>query len=66
MSFMNPEATRKARKTHWGNIKLISKTKGTSMSTKTKDVIVDTNVSTSKITNQRKNSIMHLTKKRKK
>ena len=62
-SFMNHEATRKARKTYWGNIKLISKTKGTSVSTKTKDVIIDANVHTDKITHQRKNGIMHVTKR---
>ena len=44
-------------------MKLISKTKGTSVSTKTKDVIVDGNVDTSKVTHQRKNAIMHLTTK---
>ena len=48
MSFMNPEATRKPRKNQRGNVKLISKTKGTSVSTKTKEVIVDANVCTKK------------------
>ena len=42
---------------------LMSKTKGTSVSTKTKEVIVDRNVDTSKVTHQRKNAITHLKKR---
>ena len=63
MSFTNPEATRLARKKHWGNTKLTSKTKGSSVSTKTKEVIVEGNVDTRKITHLRKNGIVHLTKR---
>ena len=63
MTFLNPRRTAFVRKKHWGNVKLISKTKGSSVSTKTKDVIVDANVDSSKVTHQRNSGIMHLTKR---
>ena len=44
-------------------MKLISKTKGASVSTKTKNVIVEGNVNSSKVTHQRNSGIVHLTKR---
>jgi len=63
MCFLNKIATKRCRKQHWGNFHLISKTKGSSIGTKTKDVIVDANVNTSKTLHQRKNGMIHLTKR---
>ena len=61
--FLNQRATELVGKMHWGNMKLISKTKGASVSTKTKNVIVDGNVDSSKVTHQRNSGIVHLTKR---
>ena len=64
LSFLNKEAVRNSNKTHWGNYKLISKTTSSSaVSTQTKNVIIDANVDTTKVTHQRKNGLYHLTKK---
>ena len=61
--FLNQRATELVGKMHWGNMKLISKTKGASVSAKTKNVIVDGNVDSSKVTHQRNSGIVHLTKR---
>ena len=63
MTFLNERATAMLGKTHWGNVKLTSKTKGTSVSTKTKDAIAEGNVDSSKVTHQRNSGIMCLTKR---
>ena len=65
MSSMDEENTKSANKQHWDNFKLISKSVSSSASMKTKNVIIEANIDSSKITHQKLSSLTNLTKKQK-
>ena len=62
---MDEENTKSANKQHWDNFKLISKSVSSSASMKTKNVIIEANIDSSKITHQKLSSLTNLTKKQK-
>ena len=65
MTYIYEENTIRANDEHLSDLKLISKIGGSSVSRKTKNVIADANVNSFKITHQKHNGVIQLTKKEK-
>ena len=59
---MDEENTKRAKLEHCGDFKLTSKSGSSSVGKKTKNVIVDANIDTSKIIHQKYNGIKQLKK----
>ena len=60
MSCIDEASTKKSNEKHWGDFKLISKSVGIPESRKTKSMIVEASIDSSKFSHQRRNNTKHL------